>query len=377
MGLSIDHIKLFNFRSYADFELGGLGGLTVLVGPNAAGKTNVVEAVQLVTALNSFRHPTIDELVREGQSTASVRAQIGGDGRLLEVEMAIDEGRRRWLLNGKGKHAADLKGLLPSVVFTPDDLELAKGSMGKRRNALDELGAQLSKNHYLIKKDYEKVLQHKNRLLKDEADPALIDSVGDLIVTCGSQLCAYRSALFLRIAPKMEECYEEISGGRERLQACYVPSWEDDDPAVPASFSFGKQEARESLARALEERRSGERERRRCLVGPQLDKIDFFLDGRNVTSYASQGQQRSVVLAFKLAEAAVVRDVLGQKPVMLLDDVMSELDSSRRRALVDFMSSGVQTIVTSTNLSYFDRDMLKEAQVVELPRKDAEEDDPA
>ena len=373
MGLSIDHISLHNFRSYADFELGGLGGLTVLVGPNAAGKTNVVEAVQLVTALSSFRHPTIEELVREGESSARVRARITGDGRLLEVEMAIDEGRRRWLLNGKGKHAADLKGTLPSVVFTPDDLELAKGSMGKRRTALDDLGSQLSKNHYLIKKDYEKVLQHKNRLLKDEAEPALIDSVDDLVVTCGAQLCAYRSALFLRVAPKMEECYAEISGGRESLQACYVPSWEDYDPAVPASFSFGKQEARESLAGALEARRGEERERRRALVGPQLDKIDFFLDGRNVTSYASQGQQRSVVLAFKLAEAAVVQDVLGQKPVMLLDDVMSELDSARRRALVDFMSSGVQTIVTSTNLSYFDPDMLARAQIVELPRAGAGE----
>ena len=373
MGLSIDHISLHNFRSYADFELGGLGGLTVLVGPNAAGKTNVVEAVQLVTALSSFRHPTIEELVREGESSARVHARITGDGRLLEVEMAIDEGRRRWLLNGKGKHAADLKGTLPSVVFTPDDLELAKGSMGKRRTALDDLGSQLSKNHYLIKKDYEKVLQHKNRLLKDEAEPALIDSVDDLVVTCGAQLCAYRSALFLRVAPKMEECYAEISGGRERLQACYVPSWEDYDPAVAASFSFGKQEARESLAAALEARRCEERERRRALVGPQLDKIDFFLDGRNVASYASQGQQRSVVLAFKLAEAAVVQDVLGQKPVMLLDDVMSELDSSRRRALVDFMSSGVQTIVTSTNLSYFDPDMLARAQIVELPRAGAGE----
>ena len=373
MGLSIRHIELLNFRSYRAFELGGLGGLTVLVGPNAVGKTNVVEAVQLVTALSSFRHPGVDELVREGEDFARVSADLEGDGRELRLEMQIKEGRRRYLLNGKGKHAADLKGLIPSVIFTPDDLELAKGSMSKRRDALDAVGSQLSKNHYLIKKDYEKVIQHKNRLLKDEAADELVESVNDLLLTCGAQLCAYRSALFQRLAAKMSGCYAEISGGREVLEACYVPSWEDYDASVPRSFSFGKDEAREALSLALERRRADERERRRSLVGPHLDKIDFFLDGKNASSYASQGQQRSIVLAFKMAEAAVIQDMLSQKPVMLLDDVMSELDSSRRRALVGFMEGGAQTVVTATNLSYFDPDMLEEAQVVQLPLEEGEE----
>ena len=370
MGLSIERISLVNFRSYDSLELDGLGGLTVFVGPNAVGKTNIVEAVELLTVQTSFRHPTNEELVKEGSEFSRISAVVSGDGRRLDLEMLVKEGRRNYSLNGKGKHAADLKGLLPSVVFTPDDLELAKGSMSKRRDALDDVGCQLSRNHYLIKKDYEKVIQHKNRLLKEEAGDDLLESINELLLTCGSQLCAYRSALFLRLSAEMESCYEQISGRRERLKACYVPSWEEYDPQIARTYSFGKDEAREALSRKLCSCEREERERRRSLVGPHLDKIDFFLDGKNVGSYASQGQQRSVVLAFKMAEAKVIQDMLSQKPVMLLDDVMSELDASRRRALVDFMSCGEQTIVTATNLAYFDDDMISSAQVVKLPLGD-------
>ena len=257
------------------------------------------------------------------------------------------------------------------MTFTPDDLELAKGSMSLRRASLDALGSQLSANHYLIRRDYEKVLRHKNRLLKDEASPALLESIDEMVVTCGAQLAAYRSALFEKLARSMADYYGEITEGREQLRACYVPSWKAHDPAVVVTHTFGRDEAREELSRALMEKRTAELGRRRALVGPHADKIEFFIDGKNASSYGSQGQQRSVVLAFKLAEASLIQDILNQKPVLLLDDVMSELDESRRRALVAFIAGDIQTFITTANIDYFDADLLSSARVVSLPREGA------
>ena len=355
MDLAIAHISFLNFRSYEAFDLDGIGPLTVLVGPNAAGKTNVVEGIGLLTAQSSFRHAPVDQLVRAGAPFARLTADV-------------TEGKKKHLLNGKPKRTADLKGLVPSVTFTPDDLELAKGAMSVRRAALDALGSQLSANHYLIRRDYEKVLRHKNRLLKDEAPAALVGAMNETLVTCGAQLSCYRAALFEKLAASMASYYAEITDAHERLDAGFVPSWEEHDPLSFATRTFGRDEAREALADALARRGGEERVRKRALVGPHADRIEFFIDGKNAALFGSQGQQRSVVLAFKLAEATLIQDILRQKPVLLLDDVMSELDAARRRALVAFISGDIQTFITTTNLAYFDDDLLGGARIVELEK---------
>ena len=226
MDLAIAHISFLNFRSYEAFDLDGIGPLTVLVGPNAAGKTNVVEGIGLLTAQSSFRHAPVDQLVRAGAPFARLAADVTDGSRRLELAVQMAEGKKKHLLNGKPKRTADLKGLVPSVTFTPDDLELAKGAMSVRRAALDALGSQLSANHYLIRRDYEKVLRHKNRLLKDEAPAALVRAMNETLVTCGAQLSCYRAALFEKLAASMASYYAEITDGHERLDAGFVPSWE-------------------------------------------------------------------------------------------------------------------------------------------------------
>lgn len=367
MTLCVEDIKLTDFRNYEHFELAEIGPLTVLVGPNATGKTNIIEGIQLMTSLTSFRHPTIDQVIRRGARTSRTEARITDGDRLLDVAMTLREHKRRYTLNGKAKRPADLKGLMPSVAFTPDDLELVKGSMSTRRAALDALGSQLSANHYLIKKDYEKVVRYKNRLLKEGTSVALLDSINETLVTCGAQLSCYRAALFAKLSPEIARRYADISHG-ERLIARYAPSWQADVSRETSAFS--REEAREELAHALEKRRGEEIARKRSLVGPHADRIDFSIEGQDASLFGSQGQQRSVVLAYKLAEAAVIEEVLDQKPILLLDDVMSELDSFRRHALVEFISGDVQTFITTANLAYFDQSLLDEARVVELPRKD-------
>lgn len=354
--------------------LDGIGPLTIFVGPNAVGKTNIVEGIQLLTALASFRHATGEQLIRRGASRARLHADVSDGSRFLQVSLSVEAGLRRYSLNGKPKRAADLKGLLPAVAFSPDDLDLVKGSMSVRRAALDALGSQLSANHGVIKRDYEKVIRYKNRLLKEGASGDLVESINETLVTCGAQLTCYRSALFEKLAPELEARYAGLAARTgsdsprgERLNAYYVPSWESFSPGECRLGGISRDEAREALARALHERRGEEMTRKRALVGPHADRVEFLLGGVDAAVFGSQGQQRSVVLAFKLAEAQVIEGVLRQKPVLLLDDVMSELDESRRAALTDYMAEDVQTFITTTNLSYFDSDVLDRARIVRLP----------
>lgn len=383
MTLRITDITFRDFRSYPSLELADIGHLTILVGPNAIGKTNIVEGIQLLTALTSFRHATIDQLLRHGSESALLTATVRDEHRLLEVSLLLEGRTRRYRLNGKGKRPSDLRGVVPSVTFTPDDLELVKGPMSVRRHALDVLGSQVNANYNVLLRDYEKVVRHKNRLLKEEASGPLLESIDEMLITCGAQLTCYRVALFNRLAPLLKSRYEEIACYRESFEARYAPSWAAAAAGAPsleasapgtlpaaaplAAGDIARDEARDALERALHARRDEERRRRRALVGSHADAIALEVDGMNASLFGSQGQQRSIVLAWKLAEAAVIEELLGTKPVLLLDDVMSELDGARREALVGYIARDVQTFITTANLAYFDHAMLDEAQVIELP----------
>lgn len=373
MTLRIEQLDFRNFRNYEELHLANLGDITVLVGENAVGKTNIVEGVQLLTVLASFRHATGEQLIRHGCAMGRIAMEVSDGNRDLAVDLTLESKARKYRLNGKGKRPADLKGLVPSVIFTPDDLELVKGSMTGRRSALDTLGSQVNKNYYVVRRDYEKVIRHKNRLLKEEADPALVAAINEMVVTVGAQLTCYRMALFARIEPHMAEKYRQISGEREVLSMRYVPSWISSggqEPLAGGSLpSPTRDEAREALEHALRARSAEEARRGRSLVGPHADALSFLLNDQDASLYGSQGQQRSIVLAYKLAEAAVVEELLGQKPVLLLDDVMSELDGQRREALVSAMEQGSQTFITTANLAYFDKTMLNRSNVIELPCK--------
>lgn len=367
MSLRIEHIAFSDFRNYEALDLNGISDLTVFVGPNAVGKTNIVEGIQLLTAQSSFKHPTSLQMIRQGATSARLAADVSDGNRELSIALSLSEGKRSFSLNGKMKRTADLKGLAPSVSFTPDDLQLSKGSMSLRRDAIDAMGSQMSRNHYLIRKDWDKVLRQKNMLLKDEADVLMLESINDLVITCGAQLTCYRAALFAKLSAYMESYYSEIAGSSERMDARFAPSWAREGEWLSRDEALTKGDARSLLAEALKEKLSEERIRRRSLIGPQADRIEFFVGGKQVSVYGSQGQQRSVVLAFKLAEVSLIRDILSQQPILLLDDVMSELDEHRRRSLVQFVSSDIQTFITTANLAYFDKDLLAHADIVQLP----------
>lgn len=360
MGLLVKSLIVRDFRSYEEFLLELADDLTILVGPNGVGKTNLIEALQTLTTTQSFRKPQWADVVRWGREQAYASLEAEGDSRHVSLEMIVQaSGRREFRVNGKTRRRLlDVAGILPCVVFTPEDLRLIKDSAERRRNAIDGVGSQLSPSYAQLSVEYERIVRQRNALLRDEgASEQDIEPWTDALITTGARFREARERLFQRMRPHVQAAYEEIAG--VPIEVEYQPSHQRDGISAEG-------DSEEVLRLQLEKRAREERARRTTLTGPHRDEIVFRLEGKEARLFASQGQQRTIALAWKLAEVAVVKEVSGQPPLLLLDDVMSELDERRRHSLALAVGTVAQTVVTTANIGYFDQEMVKRARVVTL-----------
>lgn len=357
MGLTVSRLVLRNWRSFDDRALDVAPGLTVLCGPNATGKTNTVEALQLLTAGTSFRRPHTQDLVRGGLDAGRAAARLEGDGRVVDVACEVAGGKRRFVRNDKPCRPSDLSATLMSVLFCPDDLSLVKAGAKYRREELDAFGAQASAGYRKVARSYVRSVEQRNRLLKDPVpDLGLLDAWNASVALGGATLLHARLSMFARLRRHVCSIYAQVA--EEELDCSYVST------LGTGLEELERDELRDLFLDRLEELRDEELRRGVTLVGPQRDDVAFTIRGRDARTFGSQGQQRSVVLAWKMAEVAIAREVLGEQPLLLLDDVMSELDERRRAAVTRFVQGGIQTVVTTTNLSYFPPELLADAEVV-------------
>lgn len=378
MTLLIDRLSLDEFRGYTHLELSGLSHLNVIAGPNAVGKTNVVEGIQLLCEGQSFRNPPWSETVSWGSDEALLEARFMDGKRCVDHRLSIRGSERVYTVNGKRKPASAVCETCPCVLFTPDDLQLVKDSSARRRDAVDDMGVQLSKSFSKLRSDYRKIVKQRNLLLReDEISPALLSAYDESLVVTGAGMCVSRWRLFTRLSAYLEDVYARLVPG-ERLEAVYIPSWgrfDEEGNQLPEpsrlDFTVGEvpnvEETEEELSMFLSRVSSIEKQRKISLVGPQKDEMAFFLNGKNARLFASQGQQRTITLCFKIAQVELIEEMKGQPPVLLLDDVMSELDESRRQALARFVECAAQTFITTANLGYFSDELVGKAHVIEMP----------
>lgn len=379
MALKIRSIVLDNLRGYDRLSLDDLGNLVVIVGPNAVGKTNIIESIQLLTAGTSFRKPSWSEIVSWGCNQGYALIRLEEEKRHIEQRMTVIDNERVYESNGKKKSPSSIRGLLPCVLFIPDDLQLIKASSGRRRDAIDALAVQLSKNYSSLKTDYQQTLKQRNLLIKEGIhEGSLFDSWDESLAVHGARLCLARWRLFDRLFDRMSSIYADVVPG-ERLGARYIPSWERIDAdgrqvGDMVQYEEGQDSSRATLeelqTKLLEQSRTladAELHRGISLIGPHKDEMAFFINEKNARTFASQGQQRTIVLVMKLASVELVNDIMGTEPVLLLDDVMSELDEKHRDALTAFIEKNAQTFITTTNLDYFSADVLAHATVVRVP----------
>ena len=354
--MRLAHLWLTDFRGHQESEVEVGPGITVFAGGNAQGKTTVLEAVGWLARMSSFRGAPDSALVRVGCEKAIVRAEIvpadrGPDVRpdLIEAEIAA-AGRNRVLLNRKPlPRARDLLGSLRITVFAPDDLRLVKAGPAERRAELDDLLVALSPRYDAVQSDYERVLKHRNAWLRTWSradDPATLDVWDQQLVRAGAELVRGRLKLLDRLAAPLGKAYGDVAGAAADVSGAYEAAWAGDvildetrlDDVAPL------------LAEAVTRSRSADLERRLTLVGPHRDDWRLSIDGLDGRRYASQGEQRSLALAVRLAGHVVISDVVGEPPVLLLDDVFSELDETRANNLVAHMPIAQALVTTAGTL---------------------------
>jgi DNA replication and repair protein RecF len=388
----LSHLSLYNFRNYTQLELALQPGLFVFYGDNAQGKTNLLEAVSMLATGASF-HASSDREVVNWLAAEQV-ARIDGVAKRREDEIHIEIAifdptptppltstgeqparaknllalptnapRKRYKVNGVPKKTVDVIGQLRVVLFAPMDLHLVDGTPEERRRSLDRALCQVQPRYCQALLKYRKIVAQRSALLKrireNLEEPQMLNYLDEQLTLLASQIIYERQRMVTILNQYANEFQQAISGGREQLQIVYRPSLKADESLNPL-------EAQKIYREQLHEIRKREIIQGVCLLGPHRDDLEFVVNGVNMLTYGSRGQQRTVALAAKLAELTFMRISTGDEPVLLLDDVFSELDHLRRDYLLNLVMQHEQVLLTSTDLSNFPPEILQRASIYRI-----------
>ncbi len=338
-------LELDFFRNYVHLEASFHPRMNLIYGDNAQGKTNLLEAVAYLSSARSHRARYDRELIRMGVDSAFLRGEVESGGRDYTLEARLFRGRGRQLFsNGvRLKAAAELSGILTTVLFCPEDLSLIRAGAAERRRFLDGAICQLRPRYAAALAEYGRLYEHKTRILRDWPEhPSLLQTLDDFslrMAQTGALLIHYRAHFIRKLAQHAPAIHRDFSGGREELSLRYETVSTVADPLAPP---------RDILQRLLEHQethRQAELDSRQCLSGPHKDDLAVDIDGAPARQFGSQGQTRTAALSLKLAQRELFQEDTGQWPVLLLDDVLSELDA-RRQAFVLNRIRGGQVFIT-------------------------------
>lgn len=324
----LSKIKLTNFRNYSEQQVAFSKGINIIYGENAQGKTNLLEALYMFTAGKSFRTQNDTELIKFGCDFAKAEISFNANGRENTAEIIFNSKKKKLIkLNGLPlKRAGELLGAFRAVLFCPEELSLISGSPETRRKFLDMYISSQKPKYYGILKSYNKILKQKNALLKNGADKNMLEVWNLKLAQEGAKIILYRNAFLKKISEKAAEVQKEISEGGENLNIKYLPS-------SNINAEQDEEKIRENLILAINKREDAEILQKISLVGPHRDDMLFLINGKQAKSFASQGQQRTAVIAVKTAQTELIKEETGEYPILLLDDVLSELDKGRRNFL--------------------------------------------
>jgi len=399
----LQHLYLQNFRNYSSQSVAFSAPKTILLGDNAQGKSNLLEAVELLATLKSHRTSRDRDLVKEGEKVGHIKAQLNKDLGPSELNLVLrNGGRRTAILNGETlKRQQDFLGSLNAVQFSSLDIDLVRGGPGGRRRWIDTLLTQLEPVYAYILQQYNQVLKQRNAFIKQHTgddteavsslDPEQMAIWDAQLATAGTRVIRRRLRVLNRLIPLAQSWHRAISGSAEQLSITYQPNvplaGASSDTGsngavsneVPAHREAAHREAahreaadvqdeplliQQSFLEKIKARATAEFYQRTSLTGPHRDDIDFVINQTPARQYGSQGQQRTLVLSLKLAELELIESVIGEPPLLLLDDVLAELDLKRQNQLLETIQDRFQTIITTTHLGSFDSQWLKESQIL-------------
>jgi DNA replication and repair protein RecF len=385
----LSHLSLKDFRNYEELDLTLEQGLFLFQGENAQGKTNLLEAVAMLATSNSF-HASSDREIVSWHSSDHVTRIVAGVERHsedLNIEIVIfdpsqlekgdsgeketqfipphDRQRKRIKINGVPKRAIDLIGQVTVVLFAPNDLSLVDGSPEERRRFLDRGLCQMQPHYCQALQRYRKIVTQRSALLKrireNQEDPRMLDYLDEKLTELATLITFERRRMVASLNQYVDELQAIISGGREHLTIVYRPSFVIEP-------TWDTLETLQHFRTQLLEARRKEIRQGVCLLGPHRDDLEFLVNDVNMLTYGSRGQQRTVALASKLGELAFMRSVTGEEPILLLDDVFSELDFSRREYLLRQVLKHEQVLITATDFASFPDEILTRAHQYQVLR---------
>lgn len=354
--MKINNLTLVNYRNYRNLELDFNPSRNIIIGENAQGKTNLVEAIYLCSFARSFRTNNSGELVMFNKDSCRINADIESEDYDKRISIVINnQGKKMIKKDGKLiRRTTDLLNNLVVIIFSPEDLRIIKDSPDKRRSFINKEISQLRPRYYECLKNYNEALKQKNSILKKDLrdiDDDILDIFDEQLAVNGYEIVKYRRNFVELLSAKASEIQKAISRDRENLVIKYNES-------CPANNSEG-------MLKIIRAARDKDKYYRSSSVGPHRDDIEFYINDNDAKKFGSQGQQRTIALSLKLAEVKIAKETLHENPILILDDVLSELDIERQRFLINEIDD-VQLFITSTDLNDDIRDKMSDASVFNI-----------
>jgi DNA replication and repair protein RecF len=358
----IQSIKIQNFRNYETLSLSFNKGINIIYGKNAQGKTNLLESIYVLGITKSHRLTIDNHLIKNNEKFLNIKGIIKKTRFPTELELSLSQEKELKIDNRKINKVSDYISLMNIIIFYPEDLEIVKGSPSVRRRFLNLELSQLYNGYYMLLNDYNKLLKMRNDYLKkmkngQEIDENYMNILNEYFVEKGSSIYKLRKKFIFLLNEKCGQIYKNITG----LDSFHIVYESNID-----NSSDDKQEIKNNFKNKLNSMILSELKFKASLVGPHRDDISFYLNDQNLKLYGSQGQQRIAVLAMKLAEIDIFKTYTNTTPILLLDDIFSELDNRKKNNLLRYIKNNIQTIITTTELSSINKKIIDKAKLIEI-----------
>lgn len=356
--MKLKSLKLVNYRNCKNVELNFCDFKNLIIGKNAQGKTNILESIYFLSNLKSVRTSNNLDLILFDKQQMEISAILDKNNTEIEMDFTYtDEKKKTFKLNKVKSTQKDFKQVVKTVLFSTEDLLLLRGAPEDRRKWLDRAISQIYPVYDERISKYEKIRAQKNNLLKDEKfDYALLQVYNEQLAIAGANIIYLRKKFLSEIEKIASKKHSNISE-EETLKMIYSSTFETGETV---------EEILENYKIALEENYEDERRRGQSLIGPHRDDIIFFINDKESTKFASQGQQRTIVLALKMAEIDIIKEKVGTSPILLLDDVLAELDDLRQNYLLNSIDKETQTIITSVDTLFFNEEFLRDVKIFKI-----------